>query len=211
MHRGPVGPVGLLGVVGPLQVHEAQHPELLPAFEEVRVEGLILIRVLEARENHPDVPDGIGGLGLRHAQTQKILVLLDHDKNSARLLLDDLRAVCELNLALALVQTGVDAGGIAELRPAQDDGVGELTVAAEGADPAVVGQVERPALAVALARGLALEGLGVPEQVHKHDLRGPVGHAGEIDAQGRILIRSGLQAGNGRGEQSQYAKTKAVR
>ena len=111
-----------------LQVHEPQHLELLPALEEVRVEGLVFIGVLKTRQKHADIPDGIGGISLGDAQGQEVLIAVDLDAYPARSFFDDLCAVRELDLALTLVEAGVHARGVAELRPTQDDRVGELAV-----------------------------------------------------------------------------------
>ena len=79
------------------------------------MERLVFVRVLKARQNDADVPNGVGGIGLGDAQGQEVQVVVDLDANPAGGFLDDLRAIGELDLAFALIQTGIHPGGVAEL------------------------------------------------------------------------------------------------
>ena len=64
LERRSIGPVRHLRVIGHPPVHETNDLETVPAFQEIRIEGLLPIAVLEAGQQHADIANRILRFGL---------------------------------------------------------------------------------------------------------------------------------------------------
>src|SRR5262249_53395958 len=124
--RCPLRPFHQRRIVRALPVHEAEYREAGPALQKVRMERLLLVRLLEARQDQADVADGAFFIRLRVAAEARAAFGLHLDAEPAFRALGYFRIAGEVQLAFAVVQAGERAGRIALLEAGPHDRLGIL-------------------------------------------------------------------------------------
>ena len=142
---------------------------------------------LEARHQHPDVPDRVRRIGLAELQKKTALCGIDIEQNFPRLLRRN-RGVVEGDLSGAVVKDGVLARRKTARRERAKRGLGGAT-GLELFDPAFCIQLKLRAFAPRLAFALADPLPRMPEHIDKRKLRAEIRRTGEIHSETRRRSR----------------------